>query len=53
MKYLIKLFIVSIIAGILLGLICYVNNIPVEYDRAVLQVYILGLFAGGISWSLE
>lgn len=53
MKYLIKLVIVPIIAGILLGLICYFNNIPGEYHRAALQVYILGLFAGGISWSLE
>ena len=53
MKYLIKLLILSIIAGILLTFICSVNNIPLEYKRTVLQVYILGTFIGGIGWSLE
>ena len=53
MKYLIKLLILSIIAGILLMFICSVNNIPLEYKRTVLQVYILGTFIGGIGWNLE
>ncbi|WP_166484697.1 hypothetical protein [Clostridium cuniculi] len=53
MKYLIKLLILSTIAGILLAVICRVNNIPLEYKRAVLQVYILGMFVGGIGWNLK
>lgn len=53
MKYLIKLLILSIISGIMSAFICSVNNIPLEYKRTVLQVYILGVFVGGICWSLK
>lgn len=53
MKYLIKLLIISIIAGTILAFICDGNNIPLEYKRAVLQVYILGMFVGAIGWNLK
>lgn len=53
MKYLIKLLILSTIAGILVAFIFSVNNIPLEYKRAVLQVYILGMFVGAIGWNLK
>lgn len=53
MKRLIKLLILSIIAGTLLGFIYSGNNIPLEYKRAVLQVYILGMFVGAIGWNLK
>lgn len=53
MKYLIKLLILSIIAGILFTFICSVNNIPLEYIRTTLQVCILGMYVGVIAWNLE
>lgn len=53
MKYLIKLLILSTIAGILLTFIYSVNNISLEYKRAALQVYILGMFVGAIGSNLE
>lgn len=53
MKYLMKLLILSVVSGILLTLICSVNNIPLEYKRTVLQVYTLGMFVGAIGWNLK
>lgn len=55
MKYLMKLLILSVVSGILLTLIliCSVNNIPLEYKRTVLQVYVLGMLVGGIGWNLK
>lgn len=52
MKYLMKLFILSIISGILFTYICS-GNIPIEYKRTVLQVYVLGMLVGGIGWNLK
>ena len=52
MKYLIKLLILSIISGILFAFICS-GNIPLEYKRTVLQVYVLGVFVGTIGWNLK
>lgn len=52
MKYLIKLLILSVVAGIMFAFICY-GNIPIEYRPTVLQVYILGMFVGAIGWNLK
>lgn len=52
MRYLIKLFALSIIAGILYAYICS-GNIPIEYKGTVLQVYILGLIVGAIGYNLK
>lgn len=52
MKYLIKLLILSIVAGIMFAFICY-GNIPIEYKPTVLQVYILGIIVGSIGTNIN
>ena len=52
LKYLIKISILSVIAGCIYDFI-YNDNIPIEYNLTVLKIYILGIIVGMISGKLN